>query len=215
MTGPQRRVSRHQKNRASRAWVFGTAGLAAAAAAVGVAAILVTSGGPPTALHPTPLATNIIGTQAVGLANPGPAPKGGSPAGAMTLLSESQAGLTFTPSGGGGNVQPSQQWQADQMGGGAYILVFTPAGQCLATTGTKRSATAVLARCDLGLSERWYHPYLGSDPAGRDYWQLRSAASGRCLTVGGPQANGGTGVAMQPCSSSMPWQQLITFLTAF
>src|SRR5229473_3586855 len=133
MTGPQRRVSRHQRNRASRAWVFGTAGLAAAAAAVGVAA----------------------------------------------------------------------------------VLVSTPGGQCLASTGTKRSATAVLARCDLGLSERWYHPYLGTDPAGRGYWQLRSAANGRCLTVGGTQADGGTGVAIQPCSSSMPWQQLITFLTAF
>jgi hypothetical protein len=215
MTGPQRRVRRHQRNRASRAWVFGTAGLAAAAAAVGVAAVLVTSGGTRAVSHPTSLATNITGTQAVGVANPGPAQGGGSSAGSAVLLSESQAGLTFTPGGGGGNVQPSQQWQADQMGGGAYILVFTPAGQCLATTGTKRSATAVLARCDLGLAERWYHPYLGTDPAGRAYWQLRSAANGRCLTVGGPQPDGGTGVTMPPCSSSMPWQQLINFFTAY
>src|ERR1700730_18179794 len=136
MTGPQRRISRHQRNRASRAWVFGTAGLAAAAAAVGVAAVLVTSGGNQSAGHPTPVTTNISGTPADGLANPGPAPAGGSPARTVVLLSESQARLTFTLSGGGGNVQPSQQWQADQMGGGAPIPGFTPWWQCLASPGT-------------------------------------------------------------------------------
>ena len=215
MTGPQR-SARHQRSRASRAWVFGTAGLAAAVAAAIVAVILLSSGGTPAATRATPLATNIVSTQAVGLANLGPPPQpGGSAAGAGSLLSQSQAGLTFTPSSAGRTVQPSQQWQADQMGGGAYILVFTPDGQCLATTGTKHGATAVLARCHLGLSERWYHPYLGTDPAGRGHWQLRSAADGRCLAVGGTQPDGGTGVAMQPCSSSMPWQQLITFFTAF
>jgi hypothetical protein len=215
MTGPQR-GARHQRSRAPRAWVFGTAGLAAAAAVVVVAVVLLTSGGTPGAARPTPLATNITSSQAVGLANLGPPPKvGGSSAGTASLLAQAEAGLAFTPGSGGETVQPSQQWQADQMGGGAYILVFTPDGECLTAAGTKRRPTAVLARCDLGLGERWSHPYLGTDPAGRGYWQLRSAADGRCLAVGGTQPDGGVGVAMQPCSSSMPWQQLITFFTAF
>jgi Ricin-type beta-trefoil lectin domain-like len=212
MTGPQRRA-RHQRSRAPRAWVFGTAGVAAALAAIGVVVMLLTSGSP--AASPTPLATDITSSQAVGLANLGPLPAGTGPAGAETLLSRSQARLTFTPSGGGDTVQPGQQWQADQMGGGAYVLVFTPDGQCLTAAATSHGATARLAHCALGLSQRWAHPYLGTDRAGRGYWQLRSAADGRCIAVSGPQSNGGAGVAMQPCSSSMAWQQLINFVTPF
>jgi hypothetical protein len=212
MTGLQRRVPQQQRGtQSSRAWVFGTAGLAGIAATGGVVAILVGSAGTPGASRPAPLATNITGTQAVGLANPG-TPQ----AGTATLLSESQTGLTFIPSTGSGeNVQPSQQWQADQMGGGAYILVFTPDGLCLTATATKHGPGAVLERCGLGLSQRWNHPYLGTDATGRTYWQLRSAANGRCLGVGGKQPDGGTGVAMLSCSKQMPWQQLISFWTAF
>jgi hypothetical protein len=215
MTGLQRRTPQQQRrNRSSRAWVFCTAGLAGVAAAGGVAAILLTSSRTPAESQPAPLATNITGAQAVGLANPGEAQAGGA-AGAATLLSESQVGLTFTPSSGGENVQPSQQWQADQMGGGAYILVFTPDGLCLTATATKHGPSAQLARCGLGLSQRWNHPYLGTDATGRTYWQLRSAANGRCLGVGGNQPDGGIGVAMLSCSKAKPWQQLISFWTAF
>ena len=212
MTGLQRRTPQQQRrNRSSRAWVFGTAGLAGVAAAGGVVAILLTSSRTPAESQPAPLATNITSAQAVGLANPGE-----PPAGAATLLSESQTGLTFTPSTGSGqSVQPSQQWQADQMGGGAYILVFTPDGLCLTATATKHGPAAQLARCGLGLSQRWNHPYLGTDATGRTYWPLRSAANGRCLGVGGNQADGGIGVAMLSCSKAMPWQQLISFWTAF
>src|SRR5260370_23419651 len=109
MTGPQRRVSRHQRNRASRAWVFGTAGLAAAAAVIGVAAVLVTRGGTPTAWHPTPLATNIIGTQAVGLANPGSARAGGSTTGPLAPPSQSQAGPPLPPPRARGEMPPPPQ----------------------------------------------------------------------------------------------------------
>ena len=214
MTGPQH-GARHQRSRASHVWVFGSAGLAAAVAVAIVAVILLTDGSTPAAPRATPPAMNITSTQAVGVANLGPPPARGSAAGTGSLLAQSPAGLAFTPGGGGQAVQPSQQWQADQMGGGAYILVFTADRECLTTVATRHGVTAVLARCRLGLSDRWYHPYLGTDPAGRDYWQLRSAANGRCLAVGGKQPDGHIGVAMQPCSSSMPWQQLITFFTAF
>ena len=211
MTGLQRRVPEEQRGKqSSRAWVFGTAGLAGVAATGGAVAILLSSASTPAGSRPAPLATNVTGTQAVGLANPGE-----PQAGTAALLSESQTGLTFTSSSGGENVQPSQQWQADQMGGGAYILVFTPDGLCLTATATKHGPAAQLSRCGLGLSQRWDHPYLGTDATGRTYWQLRSAATGRCLGVGGKQLDGGIGVAMLSCSKAMPWQQLISFWTAF
>jgi hypothetical protein len=213
MTGPQR-GARHQRSRAPRVWVFGTAGLAAAAAAIAVAVILLTGGGSPAASRPTPLATNITSTQAVGLANPGLVLADGTHAGIGTLLAGSRGGLAFTSSTGGQTVRPSQQWQADEMGGGAYILVYTLDGRCLAAPA-RPGDPARLARCDLALNERWYHPYLGTDPAGRNYWQLRSAADRRCLAVGGSQSGGGIDVALQPCSRSMPWQQLIAFWSAF
>jgi Ricin-type beta-trefoil lectin domain-like len=213
MTGPQR-GARHQRSRGPRAWVFGTAGLAAAVAAVVVAVILLNSGGSPAASRPTPLATNITSTQAVGLANPGLVLANGTHAGIGTLLAGSPGGLAFTSSTGGQTVQPSQQWQADEMGGGAYILLYTLDGRCLAAPAN-RGGPVLLARCDLGLNERWSHPYLGTDPAGRNYWQLRSAADGRCLTVGGSQSGGGIDVAMRPCSHSKPWQQLIAFWSTF
>jgi hypothetical protein len=213
MTGPQR-GARHQRSRTSRAWVFGATGLAVAIVAAVTAVIVVTRHGGSAAPHPAPLATNITTSQPVGLANLGPPTTAASAAGNGSLLATAGGALAFTPGSGGQTVRPSQQWQADQMGGGSYILVFTPDGRCLSTT-SKRGATAVLARCNLGLSDRWYHSYLGTDATGRGYWQLRSAANGRCLAVGVSQPGGGATVALQPCAPSMPWQQLITFFTAF
>jgi Ricin-type beta-trefoil lectin domain-like len=213
MTGPQY-GARHQRSRGPRAWVFGTAGLAAVTAGAVVAGILLT-GGTSTGRRPAPLATNVTSTQAIGLANPGQVSADGAVVGIGTLLTDSPGGLAFTSSTRGQIVQPSQQWQADQMGGGAFILVFTPNGRCLSSSRTKQGATVQLVHCHLGLNERWYHPYLGTDRSGRNYWQLRSAANGQCLAVGGTQVGGGVDVVVRPCSHSMPWQQLIAFWTAF
>jgi Ricin-type beta-trefoil lectin domain-like len=215
MTGPQRDARRHErKSRAPRLWVFGAAGVAVAAA-VAVAVTLVASGNTPASSRPTPLATNITSDQSVGLANLGPPPAGGAAAGTAILLSQSGEGLRFTTGSGGDTVRPAQQWQADQMGGGAYILVYTPDGKCLSAAGSRHRAVARLSPCNLGLSQRWAHPYLGTDSSGRGYYQLRSVATGRCLAAGRALPGGGAGVTMQSCSSSMPWPQLITFFTAF
>ena len=215
MTGPQRDARRHQrKSRAPRVWVFGAAGVAVAAA-VAVAVTLVTSGNTPASSRPAPLATNITSDQSVGLANLGPPPASGAAPGTAILLSQSGEGLRFTSGSGGDAVLPSQQWQADQMGGGAYILVFTPDGQCLSAAGRGGGAVVRLSPCHLGLSQRWAHPYLGTDSSGRGYYQLRSLANGRCLAADSPLPGGGADVTLQSCSSSMPWPQLITFFTAF
>jgi hypothetical protein len=162
-----------------------------------------------------PLSTKVTNEQAVGLANLGQPGQPGGAGSSATLLYEGASGLTFTPSSGGQAVQPSQQWQADQMGGGGYVLLFTPAGMCLTAVGTGSGATAQLDPCDSGLDQRWDHPFQGTDQAGRDYWPLRSIGTGRCLAVGPTQSDGSAGAALQPCLATRPWPQLIMFWSAY
>jgi Ricin-type beta-trefoil lectin domain-like len=158
-----------------------------------------------------PLSSKITSQQAVGLANLGQTGSSKSD----TLLSAGAGGVVFTPSSGGENVQSSQQWQADGMGGGQFVLLFTSAGQCLTAVGSGGSATIELSACDSAIDQRWNHPFEGTDGMGRDYWQLRSAANGQCLAIG-TAGSGGVSVAeMQHCSSSKPWPQLVTFWPAF
>jgi hypothetical protein len=153
--------------------------------------------------------------QAVGLANLGQQGQAGAPGSSATLLFAGASGLIFTPSSGGQTVQPSQQWQADQMGGGGFVLLFTPDGLCLTAVGTGSQATAQLDPCDSGLDQRWDHPFQGTDEAGREYWQLRSVANRRCLGVGATQADGSSAAALQPCMAKRAWPQLIMFWSAY
>ncbi len=182
-------------------------------AAAAVLAVLV-AGGTAVAMHMTStasvqhvpaLSSKVVNEQAVGVANPGQQASGAS----ATLLYAGSGTLAFTPSSGGETVQPSQQWQADQMADGGYVLIFTPDGLCLSADDAGARASAELDQCQTVTRQRWYHPYLGTDSSGQSYWQLRSAVNGRCLAV-----SGGTGV-LQPCSRQMPWQQSITFWSAF
>jgi Ricin-type beta-trefoil lectin domain-like len=158
------------------------------------------------------LSTTLAGQQLTGLADPGPAAGA-----AQRLLAPAGAGLAFAAGGGNGTVLASQQWQADQMTDGSYVLVYVPNGKCLdATAGAAhRPPRLALAQCNLRLSQRWRHPYLGKDPAGRDYWQLRSQADGRCLTAAGTRWSDGTPAQLQSCGNSSGWQQLIEFWSAY
>ncbi|HTT50313.1 MAG TPA: RICIN domain-containing protein [Streptosporangiaceae bacterium] len=161
-----------------------------------------------------PVSTKITSEQAVGLANLGQTGQAGSANSAATLLYSTAGGLIFTPSSGGENVEPSQQWQADEMRGGQFVLLFSPDGQCLTALGRGSQAVAELERCDSGMNQRWTHPFEGTDGMGRDYWQLRSVADGRCLAVG--VAGSGSAVAgLQPCSAHKPWAQLVMFWSAY
>jgi Ricin-type beta-trefoil lectin domain-like len=185
----------------------GAAGLAALAvlASAGIVTFLLLDGGGP-ARHPRPLSTTLSSHELVGLANPGPAT--GAP---QRLLAPAGAEVSFSAGGSGGGVLASQQWQADKMTDGTYVLVYVPRGTCL----NARHAALTLQPCNLRIDQRWRHPYLGKDTGGRDYWQLRSAATGQCLTVAGTQWVNGVAGQLQPCSQSLPWQQLITFWSAY
>ena len=158
--------------------------------------------------QPRPLSTMMASQQPVGLAGAGP------DANSPQLLLAPRAGgaLAFSNTGPNGTVDASQQWQADRMTDGSYVLVYVPDGKCLAApSGTQ----AHVQPCDLQLGQRWSHPYLGKDPNGRDYYQLRSMATGQCVAaVGGTWANG-TRAGLQPCSTSFPWQQLVAFWSAY
>jgi hypothetical protein len=148
--------------------------------------------------------------QPVGLAGAGP--QAGSP---QLLVAPRAHGLAFLPSGADSGVEASQQWQADRMTDGSYVVVYVPGGQCLGTAAAPDGADqAELQSCNLQLGQRWTHPYLGKDSLGRDYWQLRSMADGRCLSAAGSWA-AGTAAALRPCGTSLPWQQLIAFWSAY
>ena len=163
------------------------------------------------------LPTKITQTQAIGLANPGHSRQQQTPSSPATLLYAGGSGLLFTPSSNGQNVAPSQQWQANQMGtSGQFVLLFSPDGLCLTAGRSGARASAQLDHCDSRLDQRWYHPFLHTDASGREYWQLRSASTGRCLAVGAAADTGGAAVAsMQHCSAAKPPGQLIMFWSAY
>ena len=168
-----------------------------------------------TAQHSTaPLSGKVISSQAVGVANLGPHGQAGTAGSAGTLLFATAGGLVFAPSSGGQNVPSGQQWQADEMSGGQLVLLFTANGQCLTAVGSGAQAGVELQRCDNDLDQRWNHPFMGTDAGGRDYWQLRSVANGRCLAIGN-ELQGESVTAMPTCSRAKPWQQLIMFWSAF
>lgn len=160
------------------------------------------------------LSNKITSEQPVGLANLGRTGQAGSSSSSSTLLSAGAGGLFFTPSSGGETVQPSQQWQADEMGSSGFVLL-SPNGRCLTAVGSGGEATAQLAPCDTGLDQRWYHPFEGTDTQGRDYWPLRSASDRRCLGLGSASSGGSVVADLQDCGSGKPWPQLIMFWSAY
>jgi hypothetical protein len=151
----------------------------------------------------------------VALVNPGPPPRQDSRS-VPGMLQESATGLAFTAADGAGQAS-SADWTADQMGGGTYIFIYVPDGRCLTATRSP-GAAASLAKCNLGLGQRWRHQYLGTDVAGHGDWQLRSAVDGLCVTAVTPPLGsqpGESGVALRECTAPAGWRQLISFLTVY
>jgi hypothetical protein len=210
--GPGRRGKR--RTRATAAVLIAAVAVLAVLAAAGALAIMHLGGSSVAQGQHDQLSTKITSQQAVGLANLGATGQAGAGK-SDTLLSGGAGGVVFTPSSGAGSVQPSQQWQANGMKGGQFVLLFTSSGNCLTAVGSGGQATTELARCDSGLNQRWYHPFEGTDAMGRDYWQLRSASNGRCLAIGSAGSGGESVAEMQRCSATKPWPQLVMFWSAF
>jgi Ricin-type beta-trefoil lectin domain-like len=210
--GPGRRGKR--RTRATAAVLIAAVAVLAVLAAAGALAITHLGGSSVAQGKHDQLSTKITSQQAVGLANLGATGQPGTGK-SDTLLSGGAGGVVFTPSSGAGSVQPSQQWQANGMKGGQFVLLFTSSGNCLTAVGSGGQATTELARCDSGLNQRWYHPFEGTDGMGRDYWQLRSASNGRCLAIGSAGSGGESVAELQRCSATKPWPQLVMFWSAF
>jgi hypothetical protein len=211
--GPGRRAK--GRSRATGAVLISATVVLAVLVGVAVVAFLHSNSGNTAQGAQVRLSNKITGQQSVGLANLGRTGHAGSSGSSSTLLSGGAGGLVFTPSTGGESVQSSQQWQADAMGSGGFILLFPGSGQCLTAVGRAAQATAQLSRCDTGLDQRWYHPFQQTDSQGRDYWQLRSASDGRCLGLGNASSGGSVVAELQKCSKAKPWTQLIMFWSVF
>ena len=210
--GPGRRGKR--RSRATAAVLISATVVLAVLVGVGVVAFLHSRGGTAHAGQ-VRLSNKITSQQTVGLANLGRTGQAGSSGSSSTLLSGGPGGLVFTPSSGGESVQSSQQWQADEMGSGGFVLLFSGNGQCLTVIGSGAQATPQMGRCDTALNQRWYHPFLHTDSQGREYWQLRSASSGRCLGLSDASSGGSVVPELQKCSAAKPWSQLIMFWSVF
>jgi len=207
--------------RSRGSWAVRIAGIALALfAAATVASVLVLTQGPARARRhphpPPPPPRNVVSALTVTLANPGPPPQPDSRP-VPEMLRDSATGLAFTATGGAGQAS-GQEWTADQMGGGTYILIYVPDGRCLTAPASLTATTATLAKCNLGLGQRWRHQFFGTDAAGRDDWQLRSAVHGLCLTAVTPALGsqpGESGVALRGCSGPAGWRQIISFMTVY
>ena len=211
--GPGRRGK--DRSRATAAVLISATVVLAVLVGVGVVAFLHSRSSNTAQGGQAGLSNKITSQQTVGLANLGRSGQAGSSGSSSTLLSSGAGGLVFTPSSGGESVQPSQQWQADEMGSGGYVLLFSGNGQCLTMVGSGAQATAQLGRCDTALNQRWYHPFEHTDSQGRDYWQLRSASSGLCLGLSNASSGGYVVPELQKCSAAKPWTQLVTFWSVF
>jgi hypothetical protein len=211
--GPGRRGK--GRSRATAAVLISATVVLAVLVAVGVVAFLQPKSSNSAQGGQAGLSNKITSQQTVGLANLGRTGQAGSSGSSSTLLSGGAGGLVFTPSSGGESVQSSQQWQADEMGSGGFVLLFSGSGRCLTVVGSGAQATVQLARCDTTLDQRWYHPFQHTDSQGRDYWQLRSASSGRCLGLSNASSSGSVVPELQKCSAAKPWNQLIMFWSVF
>jgi len=190
-------------------------GVAVLLAGGGVVAYLVAEPGQH-AQHDASLPVRVASVQTVGLASPGPAGQAG-PGTAPELLLAGPRGLTFTPARPAAPPAGYPEWTADQMVGGGYIFIYISTGRCLAATAAQAAA---LQRCDLSERQRWTREYHGTDATGQDYWQLRNAADGRCLTAGSPVAATGTAgpgarLELQPCGTGGSWRQLVAFWSGY
>lgn len=196
--------------------VGGTALVIVTAAAVTSVLLLAHSGVQARKDSGAKLSRKVTSALTVGLYNPGPTtPQHQRP---LRQMLDSQSGLlTFTAALDPGTQQALERWTADKMSDDSYIYIFVPSGKCL--TASAHDLTAVfLAKCDLGVTQRWRRVQQGVLNTGLYYWELRSQLNGRCLTNPATLQNNNAAqhaAQLQPCGKGQPPSQLIRMHTAY
>jgi hypothetical protein len=196
--------------------VGGTALVIVAAGAVTSVLLLAHSGVQARKDNTARLSTKVISALTVGLYNPGPAaPQNSRP---LRQMLDNQSGLlTFIVTRDAATQHSLERWTADKMSDGSYIYIFVPSGQCL-TASAHNLAAIFLAKCNLGVTQRWQHVNLGFLDNGLYYWELRSQLNGRCLANPGTPLNNNAAqhaARLEPCDKNRPARQLIRMHTAY
>ena len=130
---PGERRTARPRTRTRGSWLPRLAGLGAIVIlAVGGTVTYLVEFQPRATSHPGPLPSRVASTQTVGLiAQPGT----GSAAASIIQLLSPQHGPAFMPVGLTQAQTGQPEWIADLMTGGAYIFIYLPTSDCLASAG--------------------------------------------------------------------------------
>jgi hypothetical protein len=135
---------------------------------------------------------------------------------APAALAATSASVGFTQVAPGSDGLSTPIWTADQMVGGSFIFIDVSNGRCLAGPARPVDTIASLQQCDLGGVQRWQRLLGSAAAAGHPYFQLRNAADGLCLTLGGAVSSAASGrfaADLAPCRAPQPSRQLVTFVS--
>jgi hypothetical protein len=204
MPGQRRTV----RPRTRGSWLPILTGLGAIVVLAGAgAAAYVVAFHPAKPVHPVSLPSRVLGVQTVGLI--GQVPPSASASSLVQLLS-SRVATTFSPVPQSEAVRGTPDWTADQMAGGAYIFIYLPTGQCLASRGPTSRPTLALQHCDLSSpGQRWQHFGTAVLSTGHDFYEFQNVGSGKCISQ---VATGRTvGAALAPCNPTKPASELLAF----
>jgi hypothetical protein len=159
--------------------------------------------------HTPPLSTRVVSYQTVGLVVGDTEP--GSSTDQLLQLVGAHATPTFSQLSQTQVAEGSPQWTADLMGGGAYIFIYLPTGQCLGATGSASQPKLALRRCDLDANQRWRRAPRAVSTQAHDFYQYANLGDGSCLTQTGVLPGQIFGASLAACAPSDPADQLIAF----
>ena len=105
--------------------------------------------------------------------------------GDLIQLLGSGSSLVFSPVGASEAVNGHPEWIADQMSDGSYIFIFLPTSDCLAAAGPPGRPVLESQRCNLSRQQRWRERGSATVESGHDFYELASAANGKCIAQDG------------------------------
>jgi hypothetical protein len=155
------------------------------------------------------LPTRVVSYQTVGLVATYTQP--GSSTTLLLQLLDQHGTPIFSPLGQSQLSQRAPQWTADLMGGGSYIFIYLPTGQCLSASGPLRQPKLALRHCDLDVSQRWRRTKGPVASQAHDFYQYANLGDRSCLTQQGELPGPLFGATLAECSPSAPASQLLAF----